>query len=48
MAIYVSPVSRFTPFYMTLIEPFRRFIVNPAVGRDAQRGRARAFGAARA
>ena len=43
MAIYVSPVSRLTPFYMTLIDPFRRFIVYPALCRDAQRSWARAY-----
>jgi hypothetical protein len=30
-AIYVKPVSRFTPIYMTLIEPFRRFVVYPSI-----------------
>jgi hypothetical protein len=30
-AIYVKSVSRFTPIYMALIEPFRRFIVYPAI-----------------
>jgi hypothetical protein len=30
-AIYVKPVSRFTPFYMAFIEPFRRFIVYPSI-----------------
>lgn len=30
-AIYVKPVSRFTPLYMGMIEPFRRFIVYPAI-----------------
>ncbi len=30
-AVYVAPVSRFTPFYMALIEPFRRFIVYPSI-----------------
>jgi hypothetical protein len=30
-AIYVKNVSRFTPVYMTLIEPFRRFVVYPAI-----------------
>jgi hypothetical protein len=48
MAIYVSPVSRLTPFYMALIEPFRRFMVYPALGRDAQRSWLRAYAAARA
>ena len=28
-AIYVKPVSRLTPFYMALIDPFRRFLVYP-------------------
>jgi hypothetical protein len=48
IAIYVNPVSRLTAFYMALIEPFRRFIVYPALCRDAQRGWSRAYGAARA
>ena len=30
-AIYVRSVSRFTPVYMALIEPFRRFVVYPAI-----------------
>jgi hypothetical protein len=30
-AVYVKPVSRLTPLYMALIEPFRRFIVYPAM-----------------
>jgi hypothetical protein len=30
-AIYVRPVGWFTPWYMHLIDPFRRFIVYPAV-----------------
>jgi hypothetical protein len=30
-AIYVKNVSRFTPLYMVLIEPFRRFVVYPAI-----------------
>jgi hypothetical protein len=29
--IYVAPVSRFTPLYMAMIEPFRRFIVYPSM-----------------
>jgi hypothetical protein len=29
--IYVKPVSRFTSVYMALIEPFRRFVVYPAM-----------------
>ena len=30
-AVYVAPVSRLTPFYMALIEPFRRWIVYPTL-----------------
>ncbi len=30
-AIYVKSVSRFTPVYMAVIEPFRRFVVYPAI-----------------
>jgi hypothetical protein len=30
-AVYVKPVSRLTPLYMAVIEPFRRFIVYPAI-----------------
>jgi hypothetical protein len=30
-AVYVRSVSRFTPVYMALIDPFRRLIVYPAV-----------------
>ncbi len=30
-AVYVKSVSRFTPVYMALIEPFRRFVVYPAI-----------------
>ena len=48
MAIYVSPVSGLTPFYMALIDPFRRFIVYPALCRDVQRSWLRAHTAARA
>jgi hypothetical protein len=29
--VYVKPTSWLTPFYMALIEPFRRFIVYPAL-----------------
>jgi hypothetical protein len=36
MAIYVKPVSRLTPLYMALIDPFRRLVVYPALGRRAQ------------
>jgi len=30
-AVYVKPTSWLTPLYMMLIEPFRRFIVYPAM-----------------
>jgi Protein of unknown function (DUF2867). len=33
-AIYVESISAFTPIYMTLIEPFRRFVVYPAILRE--------------
>jgi uncharacterized protein DUF2867 len=45
MAVYVKPVSRLTPFYMALIEPFRRFIVYPALCRGAQRSWSRTYAA---
>ena len=31
LGVYVKPVSRWTPLYMAAIEPFRRFIVYPAM-----------------
>jgi hypothetical protein len=31
LAVYVENVSRFTPVYMAMIEPFRRFFVYPAL-----------------
>jgi Protein of unknown function (DUF2867) len=36
-AVYVQPVSRLTPLYMALIEPFRRCIVYPAIFRRIRR-----------
>lgn len=36
LAIYVKPVSRFTTLYMALIDPFRRLVVYPALGRRTQ------------
>ena len=36
-AVYVQPVSRLTPLYMALIEPFRRRIVYPAIFRRVRR-----------
>ena len=41
-AVYVQPVSRWTPLYMALIEPFRRFVVYPSLfARIAKRWRHR-------
>jgi hypothetical protein len=37
LAVYVKPVGRFTTLYMALIDPFRRLVVYPALGRHAQR-----------
>jgi Protein of unknown function (DUF2867) len=42
LAIYVKPVSRFTRLYMALIDPFRRWVVYPALGRQLQRAWSRA------
>jgi Protein of unknown function (DUF2867) len=36
-AVYVQPVSRLTPLYMALIEPFRRCIAYPAIFRRIRR-----------
>ena len=36
LAVYVKPVSRLTPFYMALIDPFRRLIVYPSMTRRAK------------
>jgi len=36
LAIYVKPVSRLTTLYMALIDPFRRRIIYPALGRHIQ------------
>jgi Protein of unknown function (DUF2867) len=36
-AVYVQPVSRLTPLYMALIEPFRRCLVYPAILRRIRR-----------
>jgi len=43
LAIYVKPVSRFTTLYMTLIDPFRRLVVYPALGRHAQQRWSRTY-----
>jgi len=36
LAVYVKPVGRITPLYMALIDPFRRLVVYPALGRQIQ------------
>jgi hypothetical protein len=46
-AVYVEPTSWLTPIYMALIEPFRRFIVYPALCRGAQRTWSRRYGTVR-
>jgi Protein of unknown function (DUF2867) len=43
LAIYVKPVNRFTPLYMALIDPFRRLVVYPALGKYAQRRWSRTY-----
>lgn len=35
-AIYVKPVGRITPFYMALIDPFRRFFIYPRLLRQVE------------
>jgi hypothetical protein len=43
LAVYVKPVSRLTMLYMALIDPFRRLVVYPALGRQAQQRWSRAY-----
>jgi uncharacterized protein DUF2867 len=43
MAIYVKPVSRLTTLYMALIDPFRRLVVYPALGRQVQQRWSRTY-----
>jgi Protein of unknown function (DUF2867) len=43
-AVYVRTVSRFTPFYMALIDPFRRLIVYPSLLRSVCARWNQAFG----
>lgn len=43
-AIYVQPVSRLTPFYMALIDPFRRWIIYPAILRHVRKAWIHAYG----
>jgi Protein of unknown function (DUF2867) len=42
--VYVCSVSRFTPFYMALIDPFRKLIVYPSLLRSVRARWNQAFG----
>jgi hypothetical protein len=44
LGIYVRSVSRFTPFYMALIDPFRKLIVYPSLLRSVRARWNQAFG----
>jgi hypothetical protein len=44
LGIYVRSVSRFTPFYMALIDPFRKLIVYPSLLRSVRARWDQAFG----
>jgi hypothetical protein len=44
LGIYVRSVSRFTPFYMALIDPFRKLIVYPSLLRTVRVRWNQAFG----
>ena len=45
LGVYVRRVSRFTPFYMVLIDPFRKMIVYPSLLRSVRARWNQAFGA---
>src|SRR6266480_3158447 len=44
LGIYVRNVSRFTPFYMALVDPFRKLIVYPSLLRSVRARWNQAFG----
>src|SRR2546430_6921241 len=44
LGVYVRSISRFTPFYMTLIDPFRKLIVYPSLLRSVRARWNQAFG----
>jgi len=44
LGVYVRSVSRFTPFYMALIDPFRKAIVYPSILRGVRTRWDQAFG----
>jgi len=45
-AVYVRSVSRFTPVYMALIDPFRKLVVYPSLLRSVRTSWNRSFGTA--
>jgi len=45
-AVYVCNVSRFTPIYMALIDPFRKLVVYPSLLRTVRANWNKTFGAA--
>jgi Protein of unknown function (DUF2867) len=47
LGVYVRRVSRFTPFYMALIDPFREMIIYPSLLRSVRARWDQAFGADR-
>ena len=44
LAVYVRSVSRFTPFYMAVIDPFRKWIIYPSLLRGVRARWDQAFG----
>jgi len=44
LGVYVRSVSRFTPFYMTLVDPFRKLIVYPSLLHNVRARWNQAFG----
>jgi hypothetical protein len=44
LGVYVRSVSRFTPCYMTLIDPFRKLMVYPSLLRGVRARWNQAFG----
>jgi hypothetical protein len=44
--VYVRSVSRFTPVYMALIDPFRKLVVYPSLLRSVRTSWNRSFGTA--
>ena len=42
--VYVRSVSRFTPIYMALIDPFRKLVVYPSLLRTVRSNWNQAFG----